>query len=208
MSRALILLGICVCVAHGHLSERPTNPATPTRTAVQPPASQTTGMKPPQPAQAIQTLTRTLAGSWRTSETYERTEPTANGGTGEGEAVWRQGPGGFTLLEEYQSKTPLGELFGFGVIWWDSVKDLQHLWCINVNPTGCEMFPGPPLPGPKWDGTALVLDTEVVVGGKKFQWHETISDFTETSYALTVDLGDSRTTMKRWLTSRAAKVRK
>ena len=180
----------------------------PAGTSVQPPATQTTGMKPPQPAQAIQTLTRALAGSWRTSETYERTEPTPNGGTGEGEAVWRQGREGSRCSKSYQSKTPLGELFGFGVIWWDSAKDLQHLWCINVNPTGCEMFPGPPLPGPKWDGTALVIDTEVVVGGKKFQWHETISDFTETSYVVTVDLGDSRATMKRWLNSRAAKVRK
>ena len=194
-SRFVMLLGICVFVVHAQLSDEPSVFAMSAPT-------------PPQPAQAIQALTRVLAGSWRTSETYERTEPTPNGGTGEGEAVWRPGPGGFVLLEEYQSKTPLGELFGFGIVWSDSAKDLQHLWCINVNPTGCEMFPGPPLPGPKWDGTALVLDTEVIVGGKKFQWHETISDFTETSYVLTVDLGDSRSTMKRWLTSRATKVRK
>jgi hypothetical protein len=109
-SRFVVLLGICVFVVHAHLSENPSASAMPAGTSVRPPATQTTGMKPTQPAQAIQTLTRALAGSWRTSETYERTEPTPNGGTGEGEAVWRQGPGGFTLLEEYQSKTPLGDL--------------------------------------------------------------------------------------------------
>ena len=121
-SRFVVLLGICVFVVDAHLSEKTSASAMPAGTSVQPPASQTSAMKPPQPAQAIQALTRALAGSWRTSETYERTEPTPNGGTGEGEAVWRSGPGGFTLLEDNQSRTPLGELFGFGVIWWDSAK--------------------------------------------------------------------------------------
>ena len=115
-SRFVVLLGICVFVVHAHLSEKPSAFAMPAGTSVQPPASQATGMKPPQPAQAIQTLTNALAGSWRTSETYERTEPTPNGGTGEGEAVWRQGREGSRCWKR-PIENPLGELFGFGVIW-------------------------------------------------------------------------------------------
>jgi hypothetical protein len=206
--RFLVPLGICVAVAHSQTSERPSASARTIRVDQQSPPSQTTGMKPPQPADAIQTLTNALAGTWTTSEKYEPVGPTPHGGMGKGEAVWRPGPGGFTLLEEYHAQTPIGELFGFGIVWWDSTRELQHLWCINVNPTGCEMFPGPPLPGPKWDGKQLLIDTEVVLGGKKFSWREVIGDITPTSYAVTVDIGDSRAALTRWLTSRATKVTK
>ena len=124
---------------------------------------------------------------------------------GEGRAVWREGPGGFTLLEEYHSQTPMGELFGFGIIWWDVARELQHLWCINVNPGGCEMFPAPPLPGPKWDGRQLILDTEVVLAGRTFLWHEAIFDITAASYSVTIDIGESKDALKRWLTSRVSR---
>lgn len=190
----LIPLGIFVSVA-GNAS-RQSSP------------SQTAGMQAPQPAQTIQTLSKALTGTWTTSEKYEAVGPTPNGGMGKGEAVWRPGPGGFTLLEEYHSQTALGELIGFGILWWDSARELQHLWCINVNPGGCEMFPGPPLPGPKWDGSQLVIDTEVVLGGRKFAWHEVISDITPSSYSLTVDIGESRAALTRWLTSRATRIKK
>jgi hypothetical protein len=182
-----VMLGTCCCaVAHAQTAESPKGPG--------------------EPAQAIRTLTKALAGTWTTSEKYEIAEPTPAGGMGKGKAVWRPGPGGFTLLEEYRAHTPIGELFGFGLVWWDPAKELQHMWCINVNPTGCEMFPGPPLPGPKWNGTELVLDTEVALGPKKFAWHEVISDITPTSYTVIIDIGESRASLKRWLTSRARKV--
>ncbi|MGH3118270.1 MAG: hypothetical protein ACRDQ2_14395, partial [Gaiellales bacterium] len=154
----------------------------------------------------IQTLTKALAGRWSTHEKYEPTGPTPNGGIGQGDLVWRSGPGGFTLLEEYHSKTPMGELFGFGLVWWDQVRGLQHMWCINVNPGGCEMFPPPPRPGPKWDGKQLALDTEVEIAGKKYAWHEAISDISATSFTQTVDIGEAGGAMKRWLTSTATKV--
>ena len=108
----------------------------------------------PVPAPELRALTKALAGRWTTREKYEPIGPTPAGGSGQGEVVWRSGPGEFTLLEEYHAKTPIGELFGFGLIWWDHARGLQHLWCINVNPGGCEMFPPPTRPGPKWSGNA------------------------------------------------------
>jgi hypothetical protein len=172
----------------------------------QSPAPQTTGTSLPTPAPDLQSLTRALAGKWNASEKYEAAGPTPTGGAGQGETVWRSGPGGFTLLEEYHSNTPVGELFGFGLIWWDQTKSLQHMWCININPTGCEMFPPPPRSGPKWDGKQLVIDTEVEIAGKKFVWHEAISDISATSFVQTVDVGESSSELKRWLTSHVTKV--
>jgi hypothetical protein len=163
-------------------------------------------MSPPAPAQELRTLTKALAGRWTTREKYEPTGPTPHGGIGQGDLVWRSGPGAFTLLEEYHSKTPMGELFGFGLIWWDHVRGLQHMWCINVNPGGCEMFPPPPRPGPKWDGKQLVLDTEVDIAGTKYIWHEAISVTSATSFTQTVDIGETGGAMRRWLTSDGTKV--
>ena len=164
------------------------------------------GMDAPAPAPELQALTDALAGRWTTREKYEPTGPTPNGGVGQGDLVWRSGPGGFTLLEEYHSKTPMGELFGFGLIWWDQVRGLQHMWCINVNPGGCEMFPPPPRPGPKWNGKQLVLDTEVELAGTKYVWHEAIAVTSAGSFTQTVDIGETGGAMRRWLTSDATKV--
>ena len=160
----------------------------------------------PQPAPEIQTLTKALVGRWATHEKYEAVDPTPNGGVGQGEVVWQPGPGRFTILEEYHSKTPIGELFGFGLIWWDKTKGLQHMWCININPTGCEMFPGPPRTGPQWDGKQFVIDTEVEIAGKKFIWHEVISEISATSFTQTVDIAAPGGALKRWFTIHATKV--
>jgi hypothetical protein len=198
-------MGMCVPVADARPSETQTERANATsyRGSLSPSQSV---MNAPAPARELQAPTQALAGRWTTREKYEPTGPTPNGGIGQGDLVWRSGPGGFTLLEEYRSKTPMGELFGFGLMWWDHVRGLQHMWCINVNPGGCEMFPPPPRPGPKWDGKQLVVDTEVEIAGTKYVWHEAITVTSATSFTQTVDIGEAGGRLKRWLTSDATKV--
>lgn len=105
-----------------------------------------------------------------------RDEWTPNGSVGQGEEMWRSGPGGFTLLEEYHSQTPGGEIFGLALTWWDRAKGFQGTWCEHRNPKGCDINPG--APDPKWDGKQLVIDTEFPRAGKKFAWHEVFSDIT------------------------------
>jgi hypothetical protein len=175
-------------------------------TSETPPASQSSPGKSAQPAPEMQTLIKALSGKWTTHEKYEATFLTPKGGEGHGETVFRPGPGGFTLLEEYHSKTPAGELSGVGIIWWDATKGLQHMWCINVYPTGCEMFPPPPQPGPQWDGKRLVLHVESEANGQKQIFHEVISDITPTSFTQTADVGDAGGPLKRWFTTQAKKI--
>jgi len=109
--------------------------------------------------------------------------PGPSGRAGNGQTIFRAGPGGFTLEEEYPAQTPAGPLFGFGLIWHDSTRnDLQHMWCINIYPDGCEMFPPPPQPGPVWDGKKLVLHVESSQGGRRMIFHEEISEIKANSY--------------------------
>ena len=158
------------------------------------------------PAEAIATLTAALAGHWKTREKYERLESLGTPAIeSEGEYVWRPGPAGLTLIEEYRAKTPIGDLIGFGVIWWDQAKQLQSLWCANIDPSGCVMFPRPPF-RPTWDGKQLVLDNEVDIAGKTYAWREVIAITSPTVFTVTIDIGESRDRMKRWLTSQATKI--
>ena len=158
------------------------------------------------PAEAIVTLTAALAGRWKTREKYERLELLATPALeSEGEYVWRPGPAGLTLLEEYRARTPIGELIGFGVVWWDQARQLQSLWCANIDPSGCVMFPRPPF-RPTWDGKQFVLDNEVDIAGRTYAWHEVITITSPTTFTVTIDIGESRDRMKRWLTSQATKI--
>jgi len=159
-----------------------------------------------EPAPEIQSLIRALAGKWSTQEKYEPAEMTPNGGTGHGQTIFRPGPGGFTLEEEYRAETPPGPLFGFGIIWWDASKGLQHMWCINIYPDGCKMFPAPPQPGPQWDGKRLVLHVESEQGSRKMVFHEVISDITPDSYTQSADIGEAGAPLKRWFTIHATRI--
>jgi hypothetical protein len=161
---------------------------------------------PTTPPEKLQSLIKALAGRWSTQEKYEPGFLTPDGGTGRGETVFRAGPGGFTLVEEYRAETPAGKLFGLGVIWFDAARGLQHIWCINVYPDGCEMFPPPPQPGPQWDGKTLVLHFESEQGGKKLVFHEVFSDITHYSLTQTVTIGDGEAPPKLWLTIHSTRV--
>jgi len=171
-----------------------------------PVASQEPATQLPKPAPQIQSLLKAFSGRWITDERYEPGFLTPNGGRGHGETIFRPGPGGFTIEEEYHSLTPAGELFGFGLIWFDATRgSLEHTWCINVYPTGCEMFPPPPQPGPQWNGKQLVLHVEDDKSGQKFVFHEVISDITPTSFTQTADVGENGALVKRWFTIHATR---
>ena len=79
------------------------------------------------------------------------------------------------------------------------------MWCISVSPTGCEMFPAPPQPGPQWDGKQLVIHIEGEQEGEKVIWHEVISDITPNSFTQTADIGESGSNLNRWFTIHAVR---
>ena len=72
----------------------------------------------PQPAPEMQSLTKALAGKWSTMYKFEPGGMVPEGGDGDGEEVWRTGPGGFTLMEEEHVRTPRGEVFLLALHWW------------------------------------------------------------------------------------------
>ena len=119
----------------------------------------------PQAAPEMLSLAKAFEGRWTISEKYEPDEWTPNGGVGDGEEVWRRGPGGFTFMEEVHDKGPAGESFGLALSWWDKEKGFQGVWCESHNPQGCAI--GRDINGSfKWDGKQQVVDNEFQRNGK------------------------------------------
>ncbi len=142
-----------------------------------------------------------MLGTWSITEKYETDEWTPKGGVGHGEEVWRPGPGGRSIIEEYYSTTPNGESTGLAVSWWDQkTRTYQGLWCSSTNTNGCRV-----MPGAKWEGKQLVIENKFERNGKKCIWHEVFSDITPTSFTQTADIGESGSPLRRWLTIHATR---
>src|SRR6266566_6631414 len=73
----------------------------------------------PQPSPEIERLVKAFSGAWSIALKIEPNESKPKGGRGQGEEVWKPGPGGLSLIEDYHSMGDEGEIYGLGVAWWD-----------------------------------------------------------------------------------------
>jgi hypothetical protein len=81
----------------------------------------------------MQRLFDVFLGTWSVTEKIEPSESIPNGGVGEGEELYRTGPGGVSFIEKIRLKEPTGEMSGLGVGWWDEkAQGFRALWCNRV----------------------------------------------------------------------------
>jgi hypothetical protein len=152
----------------------------------------------------IRRLVRALSGKWSLTLHLEPTERLPKGGGGKGEEIWRSGPGGLSLIEDYHSTGDEGEISGLGVVWWDNdAQRYQVLWCDNGSPEGCAVIKQ----GAEWEGSQLVAVDEWLKDGKKITLKELFSDFTPTSFKQTLYQGESGGEFKQFISILATKVR-
>jgi hypothetical protein len=151
------------------------------------------------PVPEIQRLIDRLQGTWSIEERYERSEMMPEGGTSRGEEVWRAGPGGFSLIESYHSKSPALEVTGTSVTWWDGTHRLYRtVWCSSDLPDGCMQIQG------RWD-EGWVLTDRFEVGGRKLVMTEIFSAFTPRSFVQRLYQGESGGEPKLVMTIRATR---
>ena len=157
----------------------------------------------PQPGAEMRKLLNAFVGTWSITEEYAPTPSMPNGGVGHGEQVWRPGPGGLSVIEEYRSETPGGEVVGMSVSWWDAqAQRYQTIWCANVVPAGCVT----PSDGLRWMRDQLVYLDERETNGKKSVFKEVYSDLTPSSFTQTIEVGESGGDLKPVVTLQARKV--
>jgi hypothetical protein len=149
------------------------------------------------PNPEMQKVFNSQLGRW--SQRLER----ADGSTGDGEAVWRPGPGGMSLVENEFIRSTAGDFIGLSVTWWDeTVKGYRALWCDNKIKSGCLVMSKPA----HWEGDEFVLRDEFESGGKKLMFKEIESQITPTTYTLTTYLGESESQLKPTSTIHATKI--
>jgi len=162
----------------------------------------------PQPSAEIVGLTKALEGEWSLNVKFEPNSAAPNGVVNNGKETWRPGPGGFTLLEEENLRTPEGELFLLGILWWNTTtKSLHGMECQNLLPYTCDVKGAQNDITMNWDGKQFVIDEiETSTSGKKSIWHEVWSDITPTSFVQTGEYGDPGGPRKRLFTIHATRV--
>jgi hypothetical protein len=150
-----------------------------------------------QPNPEMKRLVEAFSGIWSLTLKMEPDKTSPKGGTGKGEEVWRPGPGGLSMIEDYHSTGDEGEISGLAVIWWDSnAGKYQVTWCDNGSPNGCVVIKH----GAKWEGSQLVAMDEWQKDGKKITLKEIFSDITPTSFKQTLYQGESAGELKKFIT--------
>ena len=160
--------------------------------AAKPPAA----MPAMKPSPEIQKLAKSLVGSYTTKETHDPGPIMPNGGTGTGEAKYALGPGGFSIIETYQSKSLMGGQFrGHGLLWYDAkAGGYRGVWCDNMSPA-CEVGGVS-----KWDGDKLVGVTDSEMMGKIVSMRDTISGISPQGFKFDMEISSEGSPMKHTMT--------
>src|SRR5215469_13107441 len=113
-----------------------------------------------------------LLGTWHAADKYEKTAFNPNGGKGKG--VYRTviGPGGFSLLTDYEYEAPHGRSNGHYILAWDSRQRCYMGSMVSSSFPGCLSVTA------NWEDTTLVLTGEFEARGKKVAFRQTFTDIT------------------------------
>ena len=167
-------------------------PAAQDKAKAKPPA----GMPAMKPSPEIQKLAKAMVGSYTTKETHDPGPFMPNGGAGTGQAKYALGPGGFSIIETYQSKSTMGGQFrGHGVIWYDAkAGGYRGVWCDNMSPA-CDVGGVT-----KWDGDKLVGTSDSEMMGKKVSMRETITGISPEGFKFDMEMSSEGSPMKHVMT--------
>jgi hypothetical protein len=195
MNKAVMCLVLLMCVAAA-AQEKPKSSGM-AKPAEKKTEGGQTSMPMAKPSPEMQKLSKMVVGTWTTSEKMEPGPWAPTGGTGKGTAVFKNGPGALSLVQDYKSSSGMGSFVGHGVMWWDAqAGGYKGIWCDSMTPVGCSVNKGIA----KWDGNNLVGSDESEMMGQKVATKNTWTDITPNSFTFTIDAGPPGGEMKRMMT--------
>ena len=148
----------------------------------------------PQPSPEIKKLMRLIGGRWQVEEKYEVSTFTPQGGEAKGTDMVHRGPGGLSIISNYNSSGTLGENHGAGITTWSADEGIyKQFWVDNFDANG-QLWAG------KWEGDSLVFTYTQKMGDHQFHWKETYSGFSSDNFTITFDVGPSDSDLKRSMT--------
>jgi hypothetical protein len=110
-------------------------------------------MQAPQPGPEMQRLSF-LIGSWDMQGEYQKTAMTGDGGKIGGWFKAQPGPGGFSVIADFEEAGPLGKEIGHEILSWDPKKAAYTTVVVGNS------FPGAVIGSAKWEGEDLVILSE------------------------------------------------
>ena len=150
----------------------------------------------PKPAPEMEKLLKMWTGDWTTVEIFEPSDEMPKGRQDKGSETMRPGPGGLSLIGDYESH---GAPFGHMVVTWlPKEKVYKSYWTDSSGP-GVAVATG------TWQGEKLVFTSIDESSDKKILYRGTYSDITPTSFIDTLESGPVGSPLKRILTVKYAK---
>jgi len=135
-----------------------------------------------------------------------KSEPSAKRPKGEvatGREIWRAGPDGKSVIEEYSQKSSDGEFKLFSIGWWDEKDQGQRfLNCDSSQEHGCELSKEVA----RWEGNSLVYTEEREENGAKVVRQEIFTDIQPMSFTQILKSGPSSKELRTEITIHATKL--
>jgi hypothetical protein len=143
-------------------------------------------MKAPKPGPEMERI-KFLLGRWNTDNEYVKTPMIPEGGKSTGWYEARLGPGGFSIIADFEESGPMGPEIGHEVISWDPKLEAYTVVIVG------NAFPGAVIGKSRWEADKLVIQTEFTDHGTTMHLRSEYSDITDHSTRIEefVQVGDS-----------------
>ena len=143
-------------------------------------------MKAPKPGPEMERI-KFLIGRWNTDSEYEKTPMIPEGGKSTGWYEARLGPGGFSIIADFEESGPMGPEIGHEVISWDPKQEAYMVVTVG------NAFPGAVIGKSRWEGDKLVTQSEFIENGTTMHLRSEYSDIKDHSTRIEefVQVGDS-----------------
>jgi len=115
-----------------------------------------------------------LVGTWNVDSEYAKSPMIPQGGKATGWYKAQPGPGGFSILADFEANGPLGKEVGHQVLSWDP-KQQSYITMTVGN------FAGAVIGHARWNGENLVTESRFEMDGGTMQMRATYSDIKEKS---------------------------
>jgi hypothetical protein len=183
------LLAMAVCV--GTVAAQQPEEAKPSGETAAAAQSGTSGGNPAE----IRKYADMVLGTWTVRESHEGSDMMPAGNSS-GTAMFRNGPGALSVVENLSMNGSMGKFTGMGIVWYDSKRQAyKGVWCDSMTPACDTGFTA------KWEGDKLVATgSSEAPDGKKMTVREEYTDITPNSFTFTMYGGPDENSLKKFMT--------
>lgn len=132
------------------------------------------GMQMPAPGPEMERL-KFLLGTWDTNAEYLKSPMIPEGGKETGWYKAQLGPGGYSLIADFELEGPMGKEIGHEIFTWDPKQKAYIVFTVGNS------FPGAVVGTSHWDGNNLVTEKQFDEAGTTMHLQAIYSNITEKS---------------------------